>query len=115
LAFQLDLPKFEAFNAQVLGISVDWNGANKAWAQEMGVTYPLLSDMSRLTTRAYGVLYDDPGMAANPQRIPLYLRAKGAWFVIDRAGVIRAAKIVPLNEQIATEEILHVLRALHTP
>jgi peroxiredoxin len=44
-------------NAQVLGISVDWNGANKAWAQEMGMTYPLMSDLQRLTTRAYGVLY----------------------------------------------------------
>jgi glutaredoxin-dependent peroxiredoxin len=112
LAFQLDLPKFEALDAQVLGISVDWNGANQAWTREMGVTYPLLSDLQRLTTRAYGVLYDDPSMAANPKQIPLYLRAKGSWFVIDKAGVIRAAKIVPLNEQITTDDILQVLRAL---
>jgi hypothetical protein len=32
---------------------------------------PLLSDLQRLTTRAYGVLYDDPGMAENPKQIPL--------------------------------------------
>jgi peroxiredoxin len=99
----------------VLGISVDWNGANKAWAQEMGVTYPLLSDLQRLTTRAYGVLYDDPAMADNPKQIPLYLRAKGSWFVIDKAGVVRAAHIVPLNEQVSTDEILHVLQGLAKP
>ena len=112
LAFQLDLPRFEALNAQVLGISVDWNGANKAWAQEMGVTYPLLSDLQRLTTRAYEVLYDDPKLADDPRTVPVYLRAKGAWFVIDKAGGIRAAKSLPAGRQIATDEILQVLEGL---
>jgi peroxiredoxin len=115
LAFQLDLPKFEALSAQVLGISVDFNGANKAWAQEMGVTYPLLSDLQRLTTRAYGVLYDDAAMAGEPMQIPLYLRSKGAWFVIDKAGMVRAEKIVPLGEQISTDDILQVLQGLKEP
>jgi peroxiredoxin len=99
-------------HAQVLGISVDWNGANKAWAQEMGVTYPLLSDLQRLATTAYGVLYYDPKLAKNPKTIPVYLRAKGSWFVIDKAGVIRAAKVVPVNALIDTAEILQVLKAL---
>ena len=115
MAFQLDLPKFEALDAQVLGISVDWNGANTAWAREMGVTYSLLSDLQRLTTRAYGVLYDDPSMAANPKQIPLYLRAKWSWFVVDKAGVIRATKIAPVNEQITTDNILQVLQTLDKP
>jgi alkyl hydroperoxide reductase subunit AhpC len=78
----------------------------------MGVTYPLLSDLQRLTTRAYGVLYDDPKLAENPKTVPVYLRGKGSWFVIDKAGVIRAAKIVPANELIDTAEILQALKAL---
>jgi alkyl hydroperoxide reductase subunit AhpC len=94
---------------------VDWNGANKAWAQEMGVTYPLLSDLQRVTTRAYGMLYDDPKLADDPKTIPLYLRAKGSWFVIDKAGVIRAANTVPISEQIPTDEILRVLQGLQEP
>jgi alkyl hydroperoxide reductase subunit AhpC len=94
---------------------VDWNGANKAWAQEMGVTYPLLSDLQRVVTRAYGVLYDDPKLADDPKTIPVYLRAKGSWFVIDKAGVIRAAKTVPVSEQIPTDEILRVLQGLQEP
>ena len=60
------MPKFEAVNAQVLGVSVDVNDANKAWAEKMGITYPLLSDTRRQMTKAYGVLYDDPKMARGP-------------------------------------------------
>ena len=44
--------------------------------------------------------------------IPLYLRSKGSWFVIDKTGTVRAAKEVPLGQQIATEEILAVLNSL---
>jgi alkyl hydroperoxide reductase subunit AhpC len=78
----------------------------------MGVTYPLMSDLQRLTTRAYGVLYDDLKLADDSMMIPLYLRAKGAWFVIDKAGNIRAVTLVPLGQQIATDEILQVLEDL---
>jgi hypothetical protein len=56
-------------------VSVDFNDANKAWAEKMGVTYPLLSDTRRQMVKPYGVLFDDPKMAEDPQRIPLYLRA----------------------------------------
>jgi peroxiredoxin len=109
LAFQLALPQFEAANAQVLGVSVDWPGANQAWARDMGVTYPLLSDLSRAVPKAYGVLYDDPTLLANPKQLPLYLRAKGAWFVIDTTGVIRATKTLQPGELIVTEEIVQAL------
>jgi peroxiredoxin len=110
LAFQLDLPKFEALNAQVLGISVDFNDANKAWAEKLGLTYPLLSDLRRETARAYGVLFDDPAMAADPKRIPVYLRAKRSWFVIDTTGVVRY--INESRELIPNDEILGVLQKL---
>ena len=78
LAFQLALPKLEAVHAQVLGVSVDWPGANQAWAWGMGLTYPLLSDLSRAVPQAYGVLYADPAMAANPkQQFPCICGRKG--------------------------------------
>ena len=95
-----------------MGVSVAWNGANKAWAQEMGVTYPLLSDLQRLTTRAYEGPYDDPKLADDPRTVPVSLRAKGAWFVLDKAGGIRAAKSRPAGQRVATDEILQVLEGL---
>ena len=94
-------------------MSVDFNDANKAWAEKLGLTYPLLSDMRRQMTKAYGVLYDDPKMAEDPQRIPLYLHAKRAWFVIDKQGVIRYAKTTePRDFQPPNDEILKVLSEL---
>ena len=79
----------------------------------MGLTYPLLSDTRRQMAKAYGVLNDDPKMAEDPQRIPLYLRAKRAWFVIDKEGVIRYAKTnEPRDWQPPNDEILKVLSGL---
>jgi peroxiredoxin len=112
LAFQLDLPKFEAAGAQVLGVSVDVNPANKAWAKEMGITYPLLSDVQRQMTKAYGVLYDDPKLAQDPATMPRYLRAQRAWFVIDKNGVVRYAKTTEPRDLIPNDELLKVLSDL---
>jgi peroxiredoxin len=97
----------------VLGVSVDFNDANKAWAEKLGLSYPLLGDTRRQMAKAYGVLFDDPKMAEDPQKIPLYLRAKRAWFVIDKEGVIRYAKTTePRDWQPPNDEILKVLSEL---
>jgi len=109
LAFQLDLPKFEAANAQVLGVSVDFNAANQAFAEKIGVKYPLLSDTRRVMTRAYGVLSDNPAHASDAKRIAGYLRAKRAWFVIDKAGIIRYAKVEDPRGLVPNDEILEVV------
>ncbi|GIX47370.1 MAG: hypothetical protein KatS3mg131_1581 [Candidatus Tectimicrobiota bacterium] len=93
-------------------MSVDFNDANKAFAEKLGLTYPLLSDVRREMSRAYGVLYDDPAMANDPRKIPLYLRAKRAWFVIDKEGIIRYAKVTAPAEFIPNDEILQVLQGL---
>jgi glutaredoxin-dependent peroxiredoxin len=96
----------------VLGVSVDFNDANKAFAEKLGLTYPLLSDVRREMARAYGVLHDDPKMAKDPTKIPLYLRAKRAWFVIDTAGIIRYVKTTEPRELIPNDEILKALSEL---
>ena len=94
-------------------MSVDFNDANKAWGEQRSLTYPLLSDSRRQMAKAYGVLFDDPKMAEDPQRIPTYLRAKRAWFVIDKQGVIRYVKTTePREWQPPNDEILKVLSEL---
>jgi peroxiredoxin len=96
----------------VLGVSVDFNDANKTWAEKLGLTYPLLSDLRREMSRAYGVLYDDAAMANDPQKVPIYLRSKRAWFVIDKEGVVRYAKTTEPRTLVPNDEILQVLRDL---
>jgi len=49
------LKKLEATDTQVLGVSMDSPFANKALADSIGVTFPLLSDWGGEVTRKYGL------------------------------------------------------------
>ena len=80
-AFQQNLAKLEAADTQVLGVSMDSSFSNKAWAQQIGVTFPLLSDWGGEVTKQYG-LY-------NPQ----YKAARRATFVIDKDGKVADVKL----------------------
>ena len=61
----------------MIGISVDPAARNRAFAAELGLTYPVLSDESKAVSKQYGVLY------------PLIRVARRVTFLIDRQGVIR--------------------------
>jgi len=83
----LDLPKYESLDTQVLGVSVDHIGAQKAFAEKLGLTYPLLDDFSRDTVQKYGVMETDPKS--------MFLRySKRAYFVIDKQGIVRYKHIM---------------------
>lgn len=76
--YQSNLAQFTKADAQVLGVSVDSPAKNKAYAESLGVDYPILSDHDRAVSRAYGVL------------MPLIRLAKRVTFVIDPQGVVRS-------------------------
>jgi peroxiredoxin len=104
LAFQLDLPKYESLDTQVLGVSVDVLGALRAFAEKLGLTYPLLSDFSRDTVKKYGVMYDDPNSAR-------FRMAQRAYVVIDKQGIIRYKHIMPdAGHLLDSEEIFSVVQ-----
>lgn len=92
----------------MLGVSVDFNAANQAWAKSMGITYPLLSDGQRAMLRAYTALNDDPEMIKS-KRISVYLRAKRSWFVVDKQGIIRYIKI-DSNQLVPSDELIEVIK-----
>src|ERR1700745_1627049 len=58
-AFQDQLKKLEGADPQVLGVSMDSPFANKAFADQIGVTFPLLSDWGGKVTREYGIYKDE--------------------------------------------------------
>jgi peroxiredoxin len=103
LAFQLDLPKFESLDTQVLGVSVDHIGAQQAFAEKMGLTYPLLDDFSRNTVKKYDVMVMDPDS--------VYFRyAKRAYLIIDKQGVIRYIHVMENpGHLLENEELLAAL------
>ncbi len=75
-AFQQNLTKLEAADTQVLGISMDSPFSNKAWAEKIGVTFPLLSDWGGDVTKEYGLF--------NPK----YKAGRRADYVIDKEGKV---------------------------
>ena len=57
--FQANLKTLEASDTQVLGVSMDSAFSNKAFADQIGVTFPLLSDWGGKITREYGIYKDE--------------------------------------------------------
>ena len=74
--FQQNLQKLEAADTQVLGVSMDSPYSNKAWAEQIKVTFPLLSDWGGETVRKYGIY--------NPK----YKAARRVNYVIDKTGKV---------------------------
>ena len=58
-------------------VSMDDLDTLKRWAQELKVTYPMLSDATGRVTEAYGVMMPNQRLAVRTT------------FVIDKSGVIR--------------------------
>ena len=77
------MAKLEASDTVVLGISIDSPAANAAFAKEIQVTFPLLSDMNKKVLIAYGIMkpYDVKGEK--------YEWAERTTIVVDKEGKIQ--------------------------
>lgn len=62
--FVSDLRQFEKLNAQVLGLSVDSVWSHKAFAEKLGIRYPLLADFQPrgAVAEKFGVYLADKGI-----------------------------------------------------
>jgi len=82
-AFRDSFSKFNEMNAQVVGISVDSPYANKAFAHQNNLQFPLLSDFNRVAVKAYSIVLENFGGLTG------YSVAKRSVFVLDKNGIIR--------------------------
>jgi len=85
-AYQADIAKFETNDTQIFGLSVDSVPANREFAKQNGITFPLLSDFNKQAIRDYGVFNED--------MIGLKGIAKRAVFVLDKNGVVRYREVL---------------------
>jgi len=95
--------RFEGFDAQVVGVSVDNVPSNSAWANSIGgISYPLLSDFwpHGEMAKEYGVLMEDRGIT---QR---------AIVLVDKQGKVAYIDVHKLDEQPDPEVLFEVLRKL---
>jgi glutaredoxin-dependent peroxiredoxin len=92
--------------AQLLGISVESNRAHAAFAQQLELPFPLLSDLNREVVRQYGVMYT----REHPHREGFWGLSKRAVFVLDRGGVVRYAWVT--DDALVEPDVEDVLRAV---
>ncbi|WP_306599594.1 peroxiredoxin [Geothrix sp. 21YS21S-2] len=106
LAFSDAVKEFEARDTQVLGVSVDSHFSHWAWANTeiknggiKGVSFPLVSDLSKSIAADYNVL------------LPGGIALRGL-FLVDEAGILRHITVndLPLGRNV--EEVLRVVDAL---
>jgi peroxiredoxin len=69
--------QFTAANTVILGISVDSPWANMAFGQQLGATFPILSDWKKDVSRKYGVFNETGGYSYRTT------------FVIDKNGIVQ--------------------------
>jgi peroxiredoxin 2/4 len=120
LAFQRYMEEFEKRNVAVVGCSTDSEFSHWKWLQTekkeggiKGVTYPLVSDLSKTISENYDVLagsydYDDNGHVTFTGSAQAY---RGL-FLIDRQGIVRHQLVndMPLGRSI--EEAIRMVDAL---
>lgn len=98
-SYQVRKPEFDSRDTALLGISTDSKWSHRAFSEQLGLEYPLLSDYGRKVSEAYGVL--------RPEGF-----TNRAVFVIDKTGVIRYMDITSPGEQPDQSEVLKVLETL---
>lgn len=82
-------------DAEVLGISGNLSFSQKAFADFLKLTFPLLSDYPDMkTTDTYGVL--------NPQS----KLARRSYFIVDKQGIVRYRKIQGRGEALVPNDLL---------
>jgi mycoredoxin-dependent peroxiredoxin len=94
--FVNDMKQFEKLNAQVLGLSVDSVWSHKAFADKMGISYPLLADFNPrgAVAEKFGVYLGDKGITGR------------AIVIVDKTGKVAWLKnydipVVPDMKEVA--------------
>lgn len=80
--FRDQLGEFNKLGGRVYGICVDGPAANKAFAEQNNLNFPVLSDFSRETSKKYGGVHEDFW------GITGYDVAKRSVFMIDDKGKV---------------------------
>jgi glutaredoxin-dependent peroxiredoxin len=87
-----------------VGVSADGADTLAAYIKQNNLKHPLLSDFRRQMLPAYGAMVTD-------EKSPIFRYARRAYFIIDKNGVVRWAKVQdnPLDV-LQPEEVLKALK-----
>ena len=119
-AFQEKLAEFESRNVAIVGCSTDTEESHWAWLNMekkdggiKGVTYPIVADVTKTISLAFGTLFGDYDVDENDNLIATGpMIAFRGLFLMDKTGTVRHLLIndLPLGRSI--DEALRVVDAL---
>ena len=106
-AFQEKLMEFEKRGAQLIGCSIDSWFSHAAWLNTpktkggiQGISYPIVSDITKSIARDFQVLNEEVGIAYR------------GLFLIDQQGIVRHQLVNDLPLGRSVDEVLRLLDAL---
>lgn len=109
IAFSEAASQFRDLKCDIVGASVDSVYTHRAWINtprdQSGIgalNYPIASDFTKETARAYGVLDEKTGAAHR------------GLFLIDPEGIIRYQVVTDMNVGRSVEETVRILEALQS-
>jgi glutaredoxin-dependent peroxiredoxin len=82
-----NMHKYEALNAQVLGISVDSVFTLAKFKELQNYNFPLLSDFNKQISKKYGTIYKEFAFGMSGV-------SKRSAFVLDAEGIVRYAEVL---------------------
>jgi peroxiredoxin len=101
-------PELERAGVRVLAVSVNSTTSHRAWKEQMGIPWDLLSDVAGKVASLYGVLIPDGRFLEG--------HAERSVFIIDRDRRVRFAWTAPEHSiQPDYEEILDAVRRMTAP
>ncbi len=89
--------------ASIIGLSVESDRAHKAFAEQLGLDFPLVSDFNREVVGSYGIQYEQPwnGMTGMSRR---------SVFVVGQDGTVRYAWVT--DDPLVAPNVDEVIAAL---
>ena len=104
--FQRDLPKYEAANAVVLGVSMDTVESHKVWCTKDSFTFKMLADPNHKAVDAYGV----PVRQVNMGGTPVSIAMRDTFLISPEGKIVKMWEVKDIDNH--STEVLAAIQAM---
>lgn len=104
--FQRDLPKYQAANAVVLGVSMDTVDSHRIWCTKDSFTFKMLADPNHKVVDAYGV----PVGQATINGTPVSIASRDTFLISPEGKIMKVWEHVKVANH--STEVLAALQAM---
>jgi len=100
---QDQLPRIQALNGRIVGVSVDSLTASKSMIQQLNLGFPLVEDRDHRLGSAFGVFRLPGAMDMGPVD-------SHSIFVIDSSGHVRWRQLAPDTMHVPVDDVIAALK-----